>query len=91
MTSDQDILKAMQKEQKKKLASMIMPADPVTADDIVKNHLQQANPGRGGQKIGVDSKMGSPKRGLSAEQTVDVEDMFNIPNLANLIKNDKHN
>ena len=91
MTTNDDILKAMKKEQKKKLASMIMPADPITAEDIIKNHLSQSQPGQGGQKSGADSKMGAPKRGLSAEETVDIEDVFNIPNLQKLIKNDRHN
>ncbi len=57
MTTNDDILKAMKKEQKKKLASMIMPADPITAEDIIKNHLSQSQPGQGGQKIGADSKI----------------------------------
>ena len=94
MVSDTDILKAMEVEKNKKLAGAVKHpqlSQQLTAEDIIKSHMEQANPGRGGQKIGIDSKMGAPQTAINIEQTVDVANMFNIPGLEKMIKNDRHN
>lgn len=94
MVSNEDILKAMEIDKNKKLAGAIKHpqlSQQLTAEDIIKNHKEMANPGRGGQKIGTDSRMGAPTAAVNYEETIDIENVFNIPGLAKAIKNDRHN
>ena len=82
MTSTEDILKAMAAEKHKIMASAIKPQlqPNLTAADIVKAH-------RGGQKIGADSRLGSPQSSADLSQLPKVD--FHIPGLKEMLKNDR--
>lgn len=92
--TNEDILKAMESEKNKKLAGSLQhpqQGKQITAEEIVKNHQEMANPGRGNQRIGVDSKMGAPQPKITGLESITPENAFNIPGLLKAIKNDKHN
>jgi hypothetical protein len=89
MTSNDDILKAMAAEKQKILASAVMPqlTPNITDADIVKAHREATQPGRGGQKIGGDSRMGAPTSGATLEMMPKVD--MHIPGLKEMLKNDR--
>jgi len=89
MTTDQDILKAINAEKHKILASAITPQlTPKISDaDIVKAHRAATKPGRGGQQIAGDSRMGAPTSGASLEDLPKVD--MHIPGLKEMLKNDR--
>ncbi len=93
MTSNEDILAAMAAEKEKQKAFSVQHPQlgpQLTAKDIVKSHQEQVNPGRGGQKIGVDSKLGAPSSGASIEKSMpSVKDFWNIPGLKQALKSDR--
>lgn len=89
MTTNDDILKAMAAEKHKIMASAITPqmTPNITDADIVKAHRDATKPGRGGQKIGSDSRMGAPKSGASLEDLPKVD--MHIPGLKEMLKADR--
>tara|TARA_B100002019_G_C20760845_1_gene352907 strand:+ start:77 stop:355 length:279 start_codon:yes stop_codon:yes gene_type:complete len=89
MVSNDDIIAAMLQEKAKIKASSVEPQlKPNISDaDIIKNHLAQTKPGRGGQKIGADSKMGGPKPKFLKEAFT-VSDPWNIPGLKQAMQNE---
>ena len=89
MSSNDDILKAMAAEKQKILASAITPQmTPNISDaDIVKAHFAETKPGRGGQKINANSRMGAPTSGATLEN-MPVVDMH-IPGLKAMLKADR--
>lgn len=89
MTSNDDILKAMAAEKHKILASAIMPqmTPKITDADIVKAHKAATKPGRGGQQIAGDSRMGAPTSGASLEDLPKVD--MHIPGLKEMLKADR--
>ncbi len=89
MTSTEDILKAMAAEKHKIMASAIKPqlTPNLTAADIVKAHHDNVKPGKGGQKIGADSRLGSPQSSADLSQLPKVD--FHIPGLKEMLKNDR--
>jgi hypothetical protein len=89
MSSNEDILKAMAAEKQKILASAIMPQlTPNISDaDIVKAHRAATQPGRGGQKIDGDSRMGAPTSGATLENMPIVD--MHIPGLRAMLKADR--
>jgi|TARA_Y100000310_G_scaffold155276_1_gene154761 hypothetical protein len=91
MTTQEDILAAMEKEKHKVLSSTVAPPPPITAADIVQDMQDQANPGRGGQKIGANRNIGAPKPPVSATSVTqkEVENFFNIPGLKQMLKNQR--
>ena len=89
MTSTEDILKAMAAEKHKIMASAVKPQlqPNLTAADIVKAHQASTKPGKGGQKIGGDSRLGSPQSSADLSQIPKVD--FHIPGLKEMLKNDR--
>jgi len=90
MTSQEDILKAIAAERNKLLSSTVTPPPPLTAEDIVRDMQEQANAGRGQQKVAGNKNMGAPKSPVSNEITADqVKDFWNIPGLKKKLQNDR--
>jgi hypothetical protein len=89
MTTNDDILKAMAAEKHKIMASAIKPQlrPNITDAEIVKAHRDATKPGRGGQKIGSDSKMGAPKTSADLSMIPKVD--MHIPGLKEMLKNDR--
>ncbi len=88
MVSNDDIIAAMLHEKALIKASSVEPQlKPNISDaDIIKNHLQQTRPGRGGQKIGSDSKMGGPTPKFEAAAFT-VKDPWHVPGLKQAMQN----
>jgi|GEM_PF-2887253 len=91
MTSAEDILAAMKKEQHTLLAVAVAPASPITPEDIINDMKEQANPGRGCQKLSSNSRMGAPKPSVAASNVTekDVKNFFDIPGLKKMLKSDR--
>jgi len=93
MTSADEILAAIAAEKEKQKAFSVQHPDlapKVGIEDIVKAHHSNVNPGRGGQKIGADSKLGAPSSGAKIEAMMgDVKNFWNIPGLKQALKNDR--
>ena len=89
MTTNVDILKAMAAEKHKIMASAIKPqlTPNITDAEIVKAHRDATKPGRGGQKIGGDSRMGAPKTSADLSMLAKVD--MHIPGLKEMLKNDR--
>jgi hypothetical protein len=89
MTTKEDILKAMEAEKHKILSSSIKPQmqPNLTAQDIVNAHYEAVNPGKGGQKIGSDSKLGAPKPATDITKAPNVD--FEIPGIREMLKKDR--
>ena len=88
-SSNEDILEAIMQETALLKASSVEPQlkPNITDEEIIKNHLSQTKPGRGGQKIGADSKMGGPKPKFMKEAFV-VKDPWHVPGLKQAMEND---
>jgi|TARA_B100000902_G_scaffold175536_1_gene169285 hypothetical protein len=88
-SSNEDILEAIMQEKALLKASSVEPQlkPNITDEEIIKNHLSQTKPGRGGQKIGADSKMGGPKPKFMKEAFV-VKDPWHVPGLKQAMEND---
>ena len=91
MTTQEDILKAMENEKMKVMSMTVAPPPPITVNDIIQDMQDQANPGRGGQKIGANRNIGAPKPPVSATEVTkkEVENFFNIPGLKQMLKNQR--
>lgn len=93
MTTIEDILAAIEAEKEKQKAFSVQHPDlapQVGVADIIKAHQANVNPGKGGQRIGADSKLGAPSSGAKIEATVgDVKNFWNIPGLKQALKNDR--
>jgi hypothetical protein len=93
MISNNDILAAMAAEKEKQKAFSIQHPQlgaQVSNAQIVKAHQSQVAPGRGGQRIGADSKLGAPSSGASIEKSMpDAKNFFNIPGIKEALKNDR--
>ena len=89
MTSDDDILKAMAAEKHKIMASAIKPQlkPNITDAEIVKAHRDATKPGRGGQKIGADSRMGAPTTSADLSMIPKVD--MHIPGSKEMLKADR--
>ena len=89
MTTQKDILKAMAAEKQKMLASSVKPQlrPNLTNADIVRAHREAVKPGRGGQKIGGDSKLGAPKAAADPAFVPKVD--FEIPGIKEMLRNDR--
>jgi hypothetical protein len=89
MTTNEDILKAMAAEKHKIMSATVKPQmkPNLTDADIVAAHKAAINPGRGGQKIGADSKLGAPKPATDITKAPAVD--FHIPGLKEMLKNDR--
>ena len=80
--SKDDILAAIAAERNKQLASSIDPFTPeLTHAEIIANHKKLTQPGRGGQKIGADARLGSPKSAVTGTENLTAANAFNIPGL----------
>ena len=80
--TNQDIMAALAKERNAQLASSIDPFSPqLTNAQIVANHHKLTKPGRGGQKIGSDARLGSPTSAVSGTENITAANAFNIPGL----------
>ena len=80
--TNQDILAALAKERNTQLASSIDPFTPeLTREQIVANHQKLTKPGRGGQKIGSDARLGSPTSAVNGTENLTPANAFNIPGL----------
>jgi len=88
-SSNEDILEDIMQEKALLKASSVEPQlkPNITDEEIIKNHLSQTKPGRGGQKIGADSKMGGPKPKFMKEAFV-VKDPWHVPGLKQAMEND---
>ena len=88
-SSNEDIMAAIMQEKAIMKASSVEPQlKPIISDaELIKNHLNQAKPGRGGQKIGADSRLGSPKPKFDAEAFI-VRDPWHVPGLKQAMQND---
>jgi len=91
MTTNEDIIKALKAEKNRIMASAIEPqmTPNISNAEIVENMKDQAKPGRGGQKIAGDSRMGSPTSTVKIEDTIDFDNVFNIPGLKKALKNER--
>ena len=89
MTNKEDILKAMEAEKHKIMASSVKPQmqPNLTAQDIVNAHYEAIRPGKGGQKIGSDSKLGAPKPAADVTKAPNVD--FEIPGIREMLKKDR--
>ncbi|MAY90450.1 MAG: hypothetical protein CMN00_04620 [Rickettsiales bacterium] len=89
MVSNDDIIAAMLQEKAHIKASSVEPQlkPQITDEEIIKNHLAQTKPGRGGQKIGADSKMGGPKPKFLKEAFT-VKDPWHVPGLKQAMQNE---
>jgi hypothetical protein len=89
MTTNEDILKAMAAEKHKIMSSTIKPQmkPNITDAEIVAAHREATKPGRGGQKIAGDARMGAPKPSVDISNAPPVD--FHIPGLAKMLKNDR--
>jgi hypothetical protein len=89
MTTKEDILKAMEAEKHKIMSSSVKPQmqPNLTAQDIVNAHYEATRPGRGGQKIGADSKLGAPKPATDITKAPNVD--FEIPGIRDMLKKDR--
>lgn len=89
MTTNDDILKAMAAEKHKIMSATIKPQmKPDISDaEIVAAHRAATKPGRGGQRIAGDSRMGAPKPATDITKAPAVD--FHIPGLAKMLKNDR--
>ncbi len=89
MVSNEDIIAAMLQEKAHIKASSVEPQlKPQISDaDIIKNHLSQTRPGRGGQKIGADSKMGGPKAKFD-ESALTPQNPWHVPGLKQAMQNE---
>lgn len=85
---DEEILKALHKEQAQIVAAQLT-APTASVEEIVADIHHQANVGRGQQKIGGNSKMGTaPPPGLELTEE-DVKDFFNVPGLKKMLKTEQ--
>lgn len=91
MATNEDIIKALKAEKNKIMASAIKPqmSPNISNAEIVENMIHQAKPGKGGQKIAGDSRMGSPTSTVNIEDTIDLDNVFNIPGLKEALKNER--
>ncbi len=91
MSSQEDILKAIAAERNKLLSSTVTPPPPLTAEEIVRDMQEQANAGRGQQKIAGNKNMGAPKSPVSADEVSaeQVANFWNIPGLKKKLQNDR--
>jgi hypothetical protein len=93
MTTVEDIIAAIESEKQKQKAFSVQHPDlapKVGIEDIVKAHQSNVNPGRGGQRIGSDSKLGAPSSGANIEALMgNVKDFWHIPGLKQALKNDR--
>jgi len=89
MTTKEDILKAMEAEKHKIMSSSVKPQmqPNLTAQDIVNAHYEATRPGKGGQKIGGDSKLGAPKPAADITKAPNVD--FEIPGIREMLKKDR--
>jgi|TARA_R110001599_G_scaffold31970_9_gene105798 hypothetical protein len=87
-SSDEDIFAAIMQEKAVRKATSIEPQlkPNITDAEIIKNHLNQSKPGRGGQKIGADSQMGRPKARFT-EAAFLVKDPWHVPGLKAAMEN----
>lgn len=87
-TQDDEILKALQKEQSQ-IVSAQLTAPSASVEEIVADIHHQANVGRGQQKIGANSKMGTaPPPGLELTDE-DVKNFFDVPGLKKMLKTEQ--
>jgi len=91
MTSQDDIIAAIKAEKKKILSMTVAPNTPITPDDIVRDMQEQANPGKGNQKVSANSRMGAPKPPVANSEVTqeDVKNFFDIPGLKKMLKGDR--
>lgn len=88
-SSNEDILAAIMQEKAVRSATFVEPQlkPNITDQEIIDNHLSQTKPGRGNQRIGSDSKMGSPKPKFMKEAFL-VKDPWVVPGLKQAMEND---
>tara|TARA_R110000751_G_scaffold216183_5_gene319502 strand:+ start:104 stop:382 length:279 start_codon:yes stop_codon:yes gene_type:complete len=91
MTSQDEIIAALNAEKHKILSMTVVPDNVVTAEDIVADMQDQANPGRGNQKVSANSRMGAPKPpvGASEVSAEEVKNFFDIPGLKKMLQQNK--
>jgi hypothetical protein len=89
MVSNDDIIAAMLQEKAVMKASSVEPQlkPNLTDEEIIKNHMSQTKPGRGGQKIGADSRLGGPKPKFLKEAFT-VRDPWHVPGLKQALENE---
>ncbi len=89
MTTNEDILKAMAAEKHKIMSATVKPQmkPNISREEIVKAHRAATRPGRGGQRIDGDSKLGAPKPATDITKAPPVD--FHIPGLKEMLKNDR--
>ena len=89
MVSNDDIIAAMLQEKAVMKASSVEPQlkPNLTDEEIIKNHMSQTKPGRGGQKIGADSRLGGPKPKFRKEAFT-VRDPWHVPGLKQALENE---
>ena len=88
-SSNEDIIAAIMHEKAVRSASSVEPQlkPNITNEEIIQNHIKQTKPGRGGQKIGADSRLGGPKPKFLAEAFI-VKDPWHVPGLKQAMDND---
>ena len=91
MTSQDDIIAALKAEKEKILSMTVVPTNVITPEDIVRDMHDQANPGRGNQKVSANSRMGAPKPPIAASEVTpeDVKNFFDIPGLKKMLKGNR--
>jgi hypothetical protein len=91
MTSQDDIIAAIKAEKHKILSMTVAPNNVITAEDIVRDMQDQANPGKGNQKVSANSRMGAPKPSVGNSEVTkeDVKNFFDIPGLKKMLKGDR--
>jgi len=89
MVSNEDIIAAMLHEKAVMKASSVEPQlkPNLTDEEIIKNHMSQTKPGRGGQKIGADSRLGGPKPKF-LQEAFTVKDPWHVPGLKQALQNE---
>ena len=89
MVSNEDIIAAMLHEKAVMKASSVEPQlkPNLTDEEIIKNHMSQTKPGRGGQKIGADSRLGGPKPKFLQEAFTE-KDPWHVPGLKQALQNE---
>ncbi len=91
MTSQEEIIAAIMAEKEKILSMTVAPTNVITPEDIVKDMREQANPGRGNQKVSANSRMGAPKPPVANSEVTeaDVKNFFDIPGLKKMLESDR--